>query len=75
MKIHIVYNFFFYIHKKINIQKIYQMKKILTIKLIFNYQEIKENYLFYLKRCKRTHEKMRAERMNLCLTSFKKMQK
>ena len=51
------------------------MKKILTIKLIFNYQEIKENYLFYLKRCKRTHEKMRAERMNLCLTSFKKMQK
>jgi len=53
MKKHILYNFFFYIHKNINIQKIYEMKKILTIKLIFHYlifhyQEIRENYLFIL---------------------------
>jgi len=50
MKKHILYNFSFYIHKNINIQKIYEIKKILTFKLIFQYQEIRENYISILKR-------------------------
>jgi len=49
MKKHIIYNFSFYINKNINIQKTNDMKKILIIKLIFHYQQIKENYLFILK--------------------------
>ena len=50
MKKPIVYNFSFYSHKKINIQKIHKMNKKINIKLIFSYQEEGYNYLFYLKR-------------------------
>jgi len=32
------------------------MKKILTIKLIFQYQEIRKNYLFIFEKWRRTHE-------------------
>ena len=46
MKKHIVHNFSFYIHKKINIQKTHKMKKKLNIKLIFSYQEKGESYFF-----------------------------
>jgi len=48
MKKHIVHNFSFYIHKKINIQKTHEKK--LNIKLIFSSQEKGESSLFYLER-------------------------
>jgi len=37
IKKHILYNFSFYIYKNINIQKNYEIKKILIFKLIFQY--------------------------------------
>ena len=68
MQKHIGHNFFFYIHTKINIQRTHEMNKILNITLIFYYQQTIENYLFYLKKWKRTE--MRAQRMNLCVTFY-----
>jgi len=65
MKKHIVHNFSFYIHKKINIQKTHKMKKKTKYQTyIFLSREGRELLFFILKKWKRT----KSERMNLYLT-------
>jgi len=56
MRKHIIHNFSFYIHKKLNIQKIQKMKKKLNITLIFTYE----------KEWMRTQ----SEKTNLCLIFY-----
>jgi len=69
MKKHIIHYFFFYVHKKKNIQKTHKIKIMLTIKLVFHYQVRQESYLFLFKKG-REKKKKNESKNNEFMSNF-----